>query len=146
MSKRIIRPPTLHPTQGYVHGVLTSAGLLFISGQVAKNPADEDVEPENPEAQLTQIFENMKAILAEAGGGFEDIVKLNVYFTDPAQLPVYRDVRAKYFGTDDQAATGMIVSSMPNPAWLMELEAVADLGNGLATARHLPGMLAGSAR
>ena len=134
LKKRVIRPSSIHPTQGYVHGVLTSGGLLFISAQVAKNPADENVGDENLgeadiEAQLVQIFENIKAVLEEAGGDFSNVVKISVYFTDRAQLPVYRDVRARYLGDDDgQAATGMIVAAMPNPAWMMEIEAVADLG------------------
>ncbi|MBM3508550.1 MAG: RidA family protein [Alphaproteobacteria bacterium] len=128
MPKRIIRPRAVHPTQGYVHGVLTHGGLLFVSGQVAKNAADESVGADNPEVQLVQVFENLKGVLAEAGGSFADVVKINVYFTDRSQLLAYRKVRAQYMTSDDQAVTGMIVQAMPNPAWLMEIEIVADLG------------------
>ena len=134
MKKRVITPSSIHPTVGYVHGVVTSGGLLFISAQVAKNAADNNVGDDSvgavdTETQLVQIFENIKAVLAEAGGDFSNVVKINVYFTDRTQLPIYRDVRGRYFGDDEaQAATGMIVAAMPNPAWMMEIEAVADLG------------------
>ncbi len=127
MPKRIIRPRAVHPTQGSVHGVLTHGGLLFVSGQVAKNAADESVGADDPEVQLVQVFENLKGVLAAAGGSFADVVKINVYFTDRSQLLAYRTVRARYLMSDDQAATGMIVQAMPNPAWLMEIEVVADL-------------------
>jgi enamine deaminase RidA (YjgF/YER057c/UK114 family) len=127
MPKRIIRPRAVHPTQGYVHGVLTHSGLLFVSGQVAKNAADESVGADDPEAQLVQVFENLEGVLAAAGGSFADVVKINVYFTDRSQLLAYRKVRGRYLARDDQAATGMIVQAMPNPAWLLEIEVVADL-------------------
>ncbi len=106
---------------------MTHGGLLFVSGQVAKNAADESVGTNDAEAQLVQVFENLKGVLAEAGGSFADVVKISVYFTDRSQLLAYRTVRARYMTNDDQAATGMIVQAMPNPAWLMEIEVVADL-------------------
>jgi enamine deaminase RidA (YjgF/YER057c/UK114 family) len=61
---------------------IRSNGFLFVSGQVGSLP-DGSPEPEL-EAQVRQAFENLNAILAAAGGSFEDVVDVTVFMVDPA--------------------------------------------------------------
>ncbi len=128
-AKRYIQPNTLHNNPAYTHGVLTHAGLLFISGQVAKNVDDESVGLGDCERQAQQVFENIQSILSEAGGTMSDIVKLSIYLTDARYLHAYRDARTRFFTGPPPASTGVIVSGLASPEWLVEVEAVADLGD-----------------
>ena len=128
MAKRLIKPKSVHPTNNYTHGVLTSGGLLFISGQVAKNKKDKTVGLADITAQAEQVFENIGAILKEAGGSFRDLVKLNIYLTDGRHLEGFREVRKRYLKNTDWASTGVVVAGLASPEWLLEIEGVADLG------------------
>ncbi|MSP52439.1 MAG: RidA family protein, partial [Alphaproteobacteria bacterium] len=121
-------PPSVHGSGTYSHGVLTSAGLLFLSGQVAKNVKNQSIGLGDFEAQAIQIFENIRLILAEAGGSMADIVKINVYLTDGRYIDTYRAVRARYFSDPNPASTGVVVAGLASPEWLLEIEVVADLG------------------
>lgn len=128
-AKRYIQPQTLHNNPAYTHGVLTHAGLLFISGQVAKTVQDESIGLGDCRQQAQQVFENIKSIVTEAGGTMSDIVKLSIYLTDARYLAAYRDARAQFFSGPPPASTGVIVSGLASPEWLVEVEAVADLGD-----------------
>ena len=126
-AKRHIQPASMHNNPAYTHGVLTHAGLLFISGQVAKD-GDESVGLSDGLAQALQVFENIRLIVTEAGGSMDDIVKLSIFLTDPRYLPAYREARSRFFSDPPPASTGVIVSGLASPEWLVEVEAVADLG------------------
>lgn len=129
MRKSDIQPSSAHPTTGYTHGVLTHSGLLFIAGQVAKNPSDTTVGPGDMAAQAVQVFENIGAVLAEAGGGFQDLVKINIYMTDARLLGPFRDARDQYMKDVNPASTLVVVAALADPGWMLEVEAVADLGD-----------------
>jgi len=79
------------------------------------------------QAQATQAFENIKAILADAGASFDHVVKLNHYFIDlKAHQPLLRDIRARYFvGRPQPASTTVQVGGLVRPGALYEVEAVA---------------------
>ena len=129
MRKKNIQPPSVHPTAGYTHGVLTHSGLLFIAGQVAKDPSDANVGPGDMSTQAARVFENIGAILEEAGGGFEDLVKINIYLTDARLLGAFRDARGRYLADVNPASTLVVVPALADPGWMLEIEAVADLGD-----------------
>ncbi|MHA4875596.1 RidA family protein, partial [Enterococcus faecium] len=77
------------PLANYSHAVEIEAGsrLLFLSGQLATRP--DGTVPEGVAAQAALIFENVAAILAEAGMTMADIVRLNAYLTDRSDLAAY---------------------------------------------------------
>jgi enamine deaminase RidA (YjgF/YER057c/UK114 family) len=75
-------------------------------------------------------MENLKTALASVGGGFEHVVKINSYLTDiEANAPEFREVRAQYFTNKSAlpAATLVQVGRLANPAYLLEVEAIAIL-------------------
>ena len=129
MSKRYIQPKSVHQPGAYAHGVLTKAGLLFISGQVAKDIDNASIGAGDIEAQAVQVFENIGEILKEAGGGFADLVRLNIFLTDPRYVETYFDVRSRYLKSAPYpASTGVVVASLGQPEWLLEIDAIAEIG------------------
>jgi 2-iminobutanoate/2-iminopropanoate deaminase len=121
MSPAAIRAPFAR----YSHGVLVAPGarLLFASGQLGVAP--DDSVPEDIEAQAVLCFENIKAILVEAGPSFADIVRFNAFVTDRAYFPVYGAVRGRYVTGDAFASTLVVVSGFTRPEFKIEIEATA---------------------
>lgn len=116
-----IRPPYAR----YAHGVLAPSGgrLLVTSGQLGVT--QDDKVPEDVEAQCVLCFENLKAILAEAGMTFENVVRFTAFVTDRAYFPVYGAVRSRYVTGDTYASTLVIVSGFTLPAFKVEVEVTA---------------------
>lgn len=113
------------PFSRYSHGVEAAPGLrwLYVSGQVGADKTGKTVG--GFEAQARQAFANLKAVLAEAGMGPADVVKLTTFITDRAHLAAYRQARDEAFGDTRVASTLLIVSGLASPDWLIEVEAVA---------------------
>ena len=126
MAKRH-NPATVHAPAGkYSHGVEAPAGarLCYVSGQVGVKP-DGTTAP-NDAAQCEQAWANVKNVLAAAGMGLEDIIKLNAYLTRTDLIPVYRTARDRAVGaTPPPASTLVVVAALANPAWVVEIECVA---------------------
>jgi reactive intermediate/imine deaminase len=125
MIQHHVRPQGLPPTNGYSHAV-AFGGLIAVSGQV---PVDADgrlVGSDDPEAQIRQVFDNLRAVLAAAGSGLERIVKLTIFLTDLGDLDVFRRVRDEYLGSDHPPASSLVqVAGLVNPAFRIEIEALA---------------------
>ena len=121
-----INPPDIAaPLAPYSHGVVAPVGarMLFASGQLGATLEGEI--PEDVEAQAGLCFENIKAILAHAGMGFDDVVRFTGYVTDRAYFPIYSAVRARYVPKPLFASTLVIVSGFTLPQFKVEVEATA---------------------
>lgn len=120
-------PTTVAPPVGaYCHSVEIppNARCLTIAGQVGIRP--DGTLAEGFEAQHDQVWQNTIAILAAAGMGPEHLVHLNVYSTDPAGLKFLTLHRKKYLHPDHTpSSTWVVVVGLANPAWVVEMEAVA---------------------
>jgi enamine deaminase RidA (YjgF/YER057c/UK114 family) len=86
-------------------------------------------EPGDFRAQATEVFENLKSALQAVGGGFEHLVKINVYFTDIAShIAIFREVRDKYLSKETPPpSTAVQVVRLARDGFLLEVEAVAVL-------------------
>ncbi|WP_349358338.1 RidA family protein [Stappia sp.] len=113
------------PFARYSHGIEVPAGhrLLVCSGQLGIAP-DGHV-PADVEGQTALCFENIAAILAEAGMDLSDIIRINAYVTDRAHLPGYMAVRDRFAGTPPPASTLMIVSGFAREEFVVEVEVIA---------------------
>ncbi len=114
------------PVAKYSHSVEVppNARWLYLAGQVGIAP--DGGLAEGFEAQHDQIWQNTLAILADSGMGPEDIVRLNVYSTDPSGLQFVGPHREKYLRPGHvPASTWVVVRQLANPAWLVEMETVA---------------------
>ena len=99
---------------------------LYISGQIGR---DENMKlVEEREAQFVQTFENMKKVLAAAGATFDDIVDITSFHTDMRDLPLYMQVRDRYFTGNYPAWTAIGAASLCGaPGYFLEVKAVAVL-------------------
>ncbi len=121
-----LAPTSIHPPFArYAHGVLVSAGanMVFCSGQLGIS-VDAKIPP-GVEAQTALCFEAIAAILAEAGMGLGDLVRINAYVTARAYLAGYMKIRDQFVTSPPPASTLMIVSGFARPDFVVEIEAIA---------------------
>ena len=123
----LLIPNTMPKSVGYSQvATVTGGTIVFISGQVALDKSGNVVGKDDFEAQLQQVFENLKAALEAAGGTFDDVIKLNSYVVDMSYLAEFREVRDKYVNVKNPpASTAVQVSRLFRPEFLVEVEAVA---------------------
>jgi len=124
---QFLNPPALSQPTGYTHVVIASGGrTVLISGQVALDAKGALVGKDDYRAQTRQVFENLKAALAAAGGSFENVVKLNYYVLDASQVGTVREVRNEYLTQSHPPASTFIqVGRLARPEFLIEVEAIA---------------------
>ncbi|HKV44804.1 MAG TPA: RidA family protein [bacterium] len=124
MKREDVAVRGVHKTTGYSHAV-RAGDLVFVAGQVAQDQEGRLVGRGDIEAQAVQVFENLKAVLASAGAGLDDVVKLTTYTTSVAHRQKIAEVRARYFTTYFPPNTFIVVASLATPDYLLEIEAVA---------------------
>ena len=106
----------------------TRAGnLVFLSGQVPLDPATGNLVEGDIAAQARQAFDNIKAVVAAAGGTMDDIVRVGLYLTDLSQFGEVNAVMAEYFSQPYPARSTIEVSALPRGA-RFEVDAVMALG------------------
>ncbi len=110
--------------QAYSHATEAN-GFLFTAGQIPMTPEGELIEG-TVEEKTHRIMENLAAILAEAGLGFDDVVKTTAYFTDVDDFPEMDEAYAEYFEDGYPARDVIEVEALPADASL-ELVMVAAL-------------------
>ena len=108
----------------YAPGVLVD-DTLYIAGQVGRD-ADLNVV-EQTEAQFAQAFENVSKVLQAAGAGFDDVVEMVTYHVDMRDLPLFMQVKDRYFTNRLPAWTGIGVSALAMPGLLVEIKCTARL-------------------
>lgn len=99
-------------------------GLVFTSGQVALDPASGNLVGDGFEAQVRQVFQNLAAVLTEAGSGFDRVLKATVFITDFANFQTLNTIYAEFFGDHKPARTTVAVAGLPKNA-LVEIDLVA---------------------
>lgn len=112
----------------YSYGV-RAGDTLHISGLVAFDADATIVGEGDIAAQTEQVFQNMTAVVEEAGGTMADIVSTTTYLVDAADAPVVNAGRAKYFTGDVLPThTVIVVAGLARPQFLLEISAIAYLG------------------
>jgi 2-iminobutanoate/2-iminopropanoate deaminase len=101
-------------------------GFLFVSGQIAIDPANGQINVTDTVGQTRQVMANIGAILSAQGLGFEDVVKITIFLVDLADFSRVNDVYAKFFKSDPPARSTVQVAALPKAA-RVEIEAVAAL-------------------
>jgi enamine deaminase RidA (YjgF/YER057c/UK114 family) len=125
---KTLSPPTIRPPFArYAHGVEVPPGarLVVTSGQLGLR-ADNSL-PEGARAQADVCFANCAAILAEAGMGPGDVIRINAFVTDRAHMAGYMAARDAWLAgvTRLPASTLVIVSGFTRPEYLVEVEVTA---------------------
>jgi enamine deaminase RidA (YjgF/YER057c/UK114 family) len=116
------------PFSAYSHAVEAPAGarFLYVSGQLGVAP--NGTVAGDFAGQANQAFLNVMAILKEAGMGPGDLVRINTYLTDSADIGAYREIRDRHMGGHEAASTMLVISALAQPRFKIEVEAVAAKG------------------
>ena len=99
--------------------------VVFVSGQAPISAEGELVGDGDFEAQVRQVFDNLRTVLTESGAGFDDVVKLTVYLTDMGRLREYTRIKGEYFTGLQPASTAVGVTALARPEMAVEVEAFA---------------------
>lgn len=99
------------PIGPYSHGVL-HGNMLFISGQVGKNPVTGDI-PDSIELQAEQVMNNLHGILTDAGMDFSHVVKTTIFLKDLNDFTTVNGIYGKRFTGNFPARETVEVSRLP---------------------------------
>tara|TARA_Y100001978_G_scaffold200790_1_gene217772 strand:- start:4377 stop:4808 length:432 start_codon:yes stop_codon:yes gene_type:complete len=111
---------------GPYNQAIKSGNFIFCSGQIAINPATNEIDCLGDiEKETVQVLENLKAVLIEGGATLSNIVKTNIYLTDLSNFQKVNSIYANYFQEDLAPARACVeVSSLPKGV-LIEIDCVA---------------------
>ncbi|MFP6625908.1 MAG: RidA family protein [Deltaproteobacteria bacterium] len=101
---------------------------LFCSGQVGIDPESGSLVEGGFAAEARRVFENLGAVLQEAGAGFDQVVKVTAYLTDLGNFAELNDIYAGYFTPPYPARAAVGVASLPKGA-SVEIELIAVFGD-----------------
>jgi len=124
MSKKVPPVPRGPQPIGPYSVAAEAAGLVFISGQIALDPATGKRVEGDAAAQAKRILENLGLILGDLGLGFDAVVKTTIFLADIADFAAVNEVYRGYFGEAPPARSTIQVSALPG-GFQVEIEAVA---------------------
>lgn len=103
---------------------IETGGFVFTAGQVGLDPAAMKIVEGGIDAQTARVFDNLEAVLEEAGLGFADVVKTTVFLTTMANFQAMNAVYAARFGEHRPARSTVAVAELPAGA-LVEIDVIA---------------------
>ncbi|MDX1667543.1 MAG: Rid family detoxifying hydrolase [Saprospiraceae bacterium] len=113
--KKIIQTDNAPAPVGPYNQAVIHRGVLYISGQIAINPATGKLVTTDIESETRRVMENIKAILAEAGSSFERVLKCSVFVSDMHDYGRINAVYAEYFDESTAPARELVeVANLPN--------------------------------
>jgi reactive intermediate/imine deaminase len=127
MKRQEIRVPGQPEPISHYTDAVRAGDLLFVSGCVPVDEVGSLVGGDDVVAQARQVFRNIGEVLAAAGAGPEDVVKVTLFLTDIDERPAINPVRQEFFGDARPASTLVEVTRLAVPCARIEVEAVAVL-------------------
>jgi 2-iminobutanoate/2-iminopropanoate deaminase len=113
MKKQIINTLNAPDPIGPYSQAVKTGGMLFISGQVAIKPGTSELITDNIQKETEQVMNNLKAILSEAGLGFEHVIKTTIFLKDMSLFVSVNEVYGKFFESDFPARETVAVKGLP---------------------------------
>jgi enamine deaminase RidA (YjgF/YER057c/UK114 family) len=101
--------------------------MVFVAGQVPTDAEGRLVGRGDVRAQARRVFENIGAVLGEAGASLRDIVEIIVFLRNIEDYRAFSEIRNEVLAENPPASTLVAVSSLVDPEWLVEVRAVAVL-------------------
>ena len=123
MTKSVIETSAAPSAIGAYSQAVRVGQTVYLSGQIPLVPATMELVSGDIRAQVTQVFENLKAVANAAGNDLNAAVKLTVYLTDLANFPVVNELMASYFTPPYPARATVQISALPKGA-LVEIDAI----------------------
>jgi len=100
---------------------------LYMAGQIPLDPATMQMVEGDFEKEARRVFENIRAVIAAAGGSFEQIVKVTIFLTDFANFAKVNEIMAEYCKAPYPARSTVAVAALPRNA-RVEVECTLHLG------------------
>lgn len=125
VNKKIIQTTQAPAAIGTYSQAVQVGKTVYLSGQIGLDPERMELV-DGIEAQVRQVFNNLKAVTEAAGGSMTDIVKLNVFLIDLNNFSLVNTLMAEYFTQPYPARAAVGVASLPKGA-LVEADAVMEL-------------------
>ena len=128
MSKQAIRTDRAPNAIGPYSQAIRSGDLLFCSGQIGLDPATGEVVRGGTAAEAEQVMQNLEAVLAAAGLGFEHLVRTTIYLVDLADFATVNDIYGRRLVEPYPARATVGVAALPRGA-RVEIDAIARAGS-----------------
>lgn len=103
---------------------MVAGDLVFTSGQIPLDPATQQLVTGDVRVQAERVMDNLAAVLAAAGSGFEQVVKATIFLADLGDFAVVNEVYGKRFSQNPPARSTVQVAALPKGARL-EIELIA---------------------
>jgi 2-iminobutanoate/2-iminopropanoate deaminase len=102
-------------------------GTIYMAGQIALDPATNEVVGKTTAEQTDRVLKNLAAVLAAAGSRFNLVVKTTVYLLDMGDFPAMNEVYARHFGSHKPARATIQAAALPKGVRI-EIDAIARVG------------------
>lgn len=123
MAKSIINTSNAPQAIGTYSQAVKVDNTVYISGQIPLHPDSMETVEGGVDAQITRVFDNLKAVAEASGGSLSDVVKLTIYLTDLSCFPTVNEIMAGYFSEPYPARAAVEVSALPKGV-LVEMDAI----------------------
>jgi len=128
---QIVSPKLRQPSGHFSHATMIEARgrLVFISGMTARRADGTIAGIGDIEAQTRQVCENVKSAVEQAGGSLDHICRVDVFVRNMEHFDQIHKVRREYFKPPAPASTMVEVCKMTSPEYLIEMSAIAVIGD-----------------
>ena len=123
MTRKAITTDKIAQPVGPFSAAVRRDGFIFVSGQVAQDPATGTLIDGGAVAQAEQILENLTAVVEAGGKSLDDVVRVGVYLTDMNDFAAVNKVYADHFAAPYPARTAIGVAALPLGA-AVEMDAI----------------------
>lgn len=124
MSRAVISTSNAPAAVGPYSQAVVSDDLVFCSGQVGLDPATGELVTGGIEPETRRSLDNLTAVLAAAGVGFDQVVKITAYLTNIADFKEFNQVYGDYVGESPPARATVGIAALPMGA-CVEIECIA---------------------
>ncbi len=112
--KTIIETKNAPAPVGAYNQAIIANGILYCSGQIAINPATNELVLDHIQAETEQVMQNLAAVLQEAGSSFEQVIKCSIFMTDMNDYSLINEVYSRYFDSATAPAREAVeVANLP---------------------------------
>ena len=113
MEKKVILTKDAPAPIGPYSQAIVAGGFLFISGQIALDPASGALVTDSIESEAMQVMNNLKAVLLEAGYDFSNVVKSTIFLSDMGLFAAVNEIYGSFFDSDFPARETVAVKTLP---------------------------------
>ncbi|MBC3766475.1 RidA family protein [Neptunicella marina] len=126
MAKTVINTDKAPKAIGTYSQAVKSGNTVYLSGQIPLVPETMEVISQNFAEQTHQVFKNLRAVCEAAGGGLNDMAKVNIFMTDLSNFATVNEIMSQYFEQPYPARAAIQISALPK-AVQIEIDGVMEL-------------------